>query len=38
MFGPEAMASGSIRINDQWHVIVRWIERDAYNVQIIDYH
>lgn len=28
----------SIRINDQWRVIFKWIENDAYEVQIIGYH
>ncbi len=28
----------SIRINDQWRVIFRWKNGDAYNVQIVDYH
>ena len=28
----------SIRINDQWRVIFRWLDREAYDVQIVDYH
>jgi len=28
----------SIRINDQWRVIFRWIEGDAHDVRILDYH
>lgn len=28
----------SIRINDQWRIVFAWIENNAYNVQIIDYH
>ena len=28
----------SIRINDQWRVIFRWSDGNAYEVQIIDYH
>jgi proteic killer suppression protein len=28
----------SIRINDQWRVVFRWSDGDAYEVQIIDYH
>ena len=28
----------SIRINDQWRVVFRWGEGNAYDVQIIDYH
>lgn len=28
----------SIRINQQWRVIFRWVDGDAFDVQIIDYH
>jgi proteic killer suppression protein len=28
----------SIRINDQWRVVFRWVDGDAYDVRIIDYH
>ncbi len=28
----------SIRINDQWRVIFRWIDGEAYDVRIADYH
>jgi proteic killer suppression protein len=28
----------SIRINDQWRICFEWQERDAYNVEIVDYH
>ena len=28
----------SIRVNDQWRVIFRWQESDAYEVRIVDYH
>ncbi|NBC05925.1 MAG: plasmid maintenance system killer family protein [Bacteroidetes bacterium] len=28
----------SIRINNQWRIIFKWVENDAYDVQIIDYH
>ncbi len=28
----------SIRINDQWRIVFRWKENDAYEVEIIDYH
>lgn len=28
----------SIRIDDQWRVIFRWSDGNAYEVQIIDYH
>ena len=28
----------SIRINDQWRICFKWIDGDAYNVEIVDYH
>jgi proteic killer suppression protein len=28
----------SIRINDQWRVVFRWIDGEAYDVRIVDYH
>lgn len=28
----------SIRINDQWRVVFRWQNANAYEVQAIDYH
>jgi proteic killer suppression protein len=28
----------SIRVNDQWRVIFRWMDGDAHDVQIVDYH
>jgi len=28
----------SIRINNQWRIIFKWKNSDAYSVQIIDYH
>jgi toxin HigB-1 len=28
----------SIRINDQWRICFRWVEHDAYDVEIVDYH
>lgn len=28
----------SIRINDQWRVVFRWVDGDAFDVRIIDYH
>ena len=28
----------SIRINDQWRIIFTWIQTDAYDVRIVDYH
>ncbi|MBK7337524.1 MAG: type II toxin-antitoxin system RelE/ParE family toxin [Saprospirales bacterium] len=28
----------SIRINNQWRIIFKWIGSDAYEVQVTDYH
>ena len=28
----------SIRINDQWRIRFRWVEKDAEDVEIVDYH
>lgn len=28
----------SIRVNDQWRVIFTWVDGDAHDVQIVDYH
>jgi toxin HigB-1 len=28
----------SIRINDQWRVCFIWRDRDAFNVEVTDYH
>ncbi|MFN3388547.1 MAG: type II toxin-antitoxin system RelE/ParE family toxin [Allosphingosinicella sp.] len=28
----------SIRINDQWRICFRWLDGDAYDVRIEDYH
>lgn len=28
----------SIRINDQWRIIFKWIRGDAYETKIYDYH
>ncbi|HDR50942.1 MAG TPA: plasmid maintenance system killer family protein [Mariniphaga anaerophila] len=28
----------SIRINNQWRIIFRWEDNNAYEVEIIDYH
>lgn len=28
----------SIRINDRWRVCFEWQGKDAYNVEIVDYH
>jgi toxin HigB-1 len=28
----------SVRINDQWRVIFRWIDGEPHEVRIVDYH
>lgn len=28
----------SIRINNQWRIIFEWINNDAYEIKIVDYH
>ena len=28
----------SIRINDQWRICFRWVDGDAYEVELVDYH
>ena len=28
----------SIRINDQWRICFRWIDGNAHDVEIVDYH
>lgn len=28
----------SIRINDQWRICFNWVDSDAHNVEIADYH
>jgi len=28
----------SIRINDQWRLCFRWLDGDAHDVEIVDYH
>jgi proteic killer suppression protein len=28
----------SIRVNNQWRVCFRWLDGDAYDVEIVDYH
>ena len=28
----------SIRVNDQWRISFRWADRDAFEVEIVDYH
>ena len=28
----------SIRINDRWRICFRWVQADAYDVEVVDYH
>ncbi len=28
----------SIRINDQWRICFRWVDHDAWDAEIVDYH
>ena len=28
----------SIRINNQWRIIFKWINNDEYEIRIVDYH
>ncbi len=28
----------SIRINDQWRIVFRWVDQAAQDVQVVDYH
>lgn len=28
----------SIRINEQWRIVFRWKDENAYDVEILDYH
>ncbi len=28
----------SIRVNDQWRIVFRWIDENAHDVGIVDYH
>ena len=28
----------SIRLNEQWRICFDWLDGDAYNVEVVDYH
>jgi len=28
----------SIRVNDQWRIVFRWVDGDAFDVRFVDYH
>lgn len=34
----DRLGQHSIRINDQWRIIFRWVAGEALEVRIIDYH
>ena len=34
----DRMGQYSIRINDQWRICFEWVDGDAQNVEIVDYH
>mgnify|MGYP003733224003 CR=1 FL=1 len=34
----DRVGQSSVRINQQWRVCFRWLDGDAYDVEIVDYH
>jgi len=36
--GKDRVGQYSIRINKQWRICFRWEQRNAYDVEITDYH
>jgi proteic killer suppression protein len=34
----DRLGQHSIRVNDQWRICFRWVEPDAFEVEIADYH
>ena len=38
ILGGDRVGRYSIRINDQWRICFRWVDRDALEVEIVDYH
>jgi proteic killer suppression protein len=28
----------SVRVNDQWRIVFRWADRNAFDVRLTDYH
>jgi len=36
--GGDRAGNYSIRINERWRICFRWEERDAFDVEIVDYH
>ena len=38
VLGGDLMGFHSIRVNDQWRIIFRWKDGNAYEVSVTDYH
>ena len=38
LLGGNRMGQHSVRVNDQWRVCFRWVDADALEVEIVDYH
>ena len=38
VLGGELKGFHSIRVNDQWRIIFRWKDGNAYDVSVTDYH
>jgi proteic killer suppression protein len=36
--GGDRQGQYAISINDQWRIVFKWIDGDAYDVEIADYH
>jgi len=36
--GGDRKGQHSIRINDQWRICFQWLDDNAHDVQIVDYH
>lgn len=34
----DRIGAHSMRVNDQWRVVFRWIDGHAHDVKLIDYH
>ena len=34
----DRLGQHSVRINEQWRICFKWLNGDAYDVEIIDYH
>jgi toxin HigB-1 len=38
MLAGDRLGQYSIRVNDKWRICFRWVEPDAVDVEIVDYH